>query len=209
MAERYQSVLLFGAPGSGKGTQGKILGQIPGFFHLSVGDVFRSLDMNSGEGQLVYQYSSKGMLVPDDVTIRIWRRHLDALTVLSKYKPSQDILVLDGIPRNREQAQLVKEHIDVLKIVHLVCPDMDAMVHRIRSRAIRENRADDASETVIRKRFQVYENETWPVLDCYEKGLISEVDAIGSPAEVLSKVLNVVVPVQNAHFQHKLSQQQN
>jgi adenylate kinase len=206
MAERYQSVLLFGAPGSGKGTQGKILGSIPGFFHLSVGDVFRSLDVNSGEGQLVYQHSSKGMLVPDDVTIRIWRRHLDALTVLSKYKPAQDILVLDGIPRNREQATLVREHIDVLKIVHLVCRDQDAMVHRIRRRAIRENRADDASEDVIRRRFKVYEDETRPVLECYSKDLVADVDAIGSPAEVLHKVLNVLIPVQTAHFRQQVQQ---
>ena len=182
---RFQTVLLFGAPGSGKGTQGKILGQIPGFFHLSCGDVFRSLDINSTEGRVIYQYSMKGMLVPDEITIRVWKRHLDALTVLSHYKPHEDILILDGMPRNQHQADLVAEHIEVLKIVHLVCRDQDAMVHRIRRRAIRENRADDASEDVIRNRFQVYEDQTKPVLECYPKELISEIDAVGSPAAVL------------------------
>ncbi len=203
---RYQTVLLFGAPGSGKGTQGKIIGRIPGFFHLSCGDVFRSLDINSTEGKVIYEYSSTGRLVPDDVTIRVWKRHLDALTVLSHYKPYEDILILDGIPRNQHQAELVKEHIDVLQIVHLVCRDEDAMVHRIRRRAIRENRADDASEDVIRRRFHVYEEETRPVLECYPKELISEVDAIGPPSDVLLKVLNNIVPMQNTHFQTKLKQ---
>lgn len=202
---RYQTILIFGAPGAGKGTQGKIIGQIPGFFHLSCGDVFRSLDINSPEGKDIYKYSSQGRLVPDEITIRVWKRHLDALTVLSHYKPREDVLVLDGIPRNRQQAELCVDHINVLKIIYLRCADNEAMIHRIRRRAIRENRADDASEDVIRRRFLVYEEETRPVLDFYPPDLVSEVDAIGSPAEVLLKVLQEVVPVQNAHFRSPLT----
>src|SRR5262249_2210663 len=155
---RLHTVLLVGAPGAGKGTQGRIIGQIPGFFHLSSGDVFRSLDINSVDGKEIYKYSSQGMLVPDDTTIRVWKRHLDALTVLSHYKPHEDLLILDGIPRNRRQAEIVEEHIEVLKVVHLTCADSEAMVHRIRRRAIRENRVDDAHEDIIRKRFQVYDH---------------------------------------------------
>jgi adenylate kinase len=202
-SQRYHTVLLFGAPGVGKGTQGRILGQIPGFFHLSVGDVFRSIDINSPDGREVYQYSSQGMLVPDETTIRIWSRNLNALTILSLFKPHEDLLILDGIPRNRRQAEIVEEHIEVLKIVHLRCADTEAMIHRIRRRAIRENRVDDAHEDIIRKRFHVYEQETKPVLDYYPSKLMAEVDAIGSPAEVLLNVLKYVVPVQNAHFRHE------
>lgn len=202
-SKRFHSVLLFGAPGVGKGTQGRILGQIPGFFHLSCGDVFRSLDIGSPEGKEIYKYSSQGMLVPDETTIRVWKRHLDALTVLSHYKPHEDLLILDGIPRNRRQAELVEAHIEVLKIVHLKCSDSEAMIHRIRRRAIRENRVDDAHEEIIRKRFQVYEAETKPVLDYYPKKLVAEVDAIGSPASVLLQTLQHVVPVQNAHFREQ------
>jgi adenylate kinase len=202
---RYESVLLFGAPGAGKGTQGRILGQIPGFFHLSCGEVFRSLDINSPEGLEIYKYSSQGMLVPDETTIKVWKRHLDALTVLSHYKPHEDLLILDGIPRNLRQAELLEEHVHVLQIVHLMCPDTEAMIHRIRRRAIRENRADDASEDVIRRRFNVYKEETEPILGYYPESIVSEVDAIGSPADVLLKVLLKVVPVQNAHFRHEHS----
>jgi adenylate kinase len=165
--------------------------------------VFRSLDINSTEGREIYKYSSQGMLVPDETTIRVWKRHLDALTVLSHYKPHEDLLILDGIPRNRRQAEIVETHLEVLKIVHLRCSDTEAMIHRIRRRAIRENRVDDAQEEIIRKRFQVYIAETRPVLEYYSPKLIAEVDAIGSPAEVLLQTLQCVVPVQNAHFRHE------
>ena len=201
--DRYHSVLLFGPPGVGKGTQGQILGKIPGFFHLSVGDVFRALDINSPDGKEVYKYSSQGMLVPDETTIRIWKRNIDALTILSYYKPHEDLLILDGIPRNRRQAEIVEEHIEVSKIVHLKCTDIEAMVHRIRRRAIRENRVDDAQEDIIRRRFEVYESQTKPVLEYYPSKLIAEVDAFGSPAEVLYNILKDVVPVQNKHFRHE------
>jgi adenylate kinase len=200
MAERYKSALLFGAPGVGKGTQGKILAEIPGFFHLSCGDIFRSLDINSPEGSEIYRYSSRGELVPDQLTVRIWKRHVDALSVLSSYKPYEDLLVLDGIPRSVAQARLLEEHIEVLKIVHLKCSDQESMVHRIRRRAIRENRADDAQEDVIRRRFQVYEQETAPVLRHYDPALVEEIDGIGPPSEVLLKILTKLVPVQNVHF---------
>jgi adenylate kinase len=201
--QRYHTVLLFGAPGAGKGTQGRILGQIPGFFHLSVGEVFRSLDINSPDGREIYKYSSQGMLVPDETTIRVWKRHLDALTVLSHYKPHEDLLILDGIPRNVAQVKIVEEYINVLKVIHLKCSDTEAMIHRIRRRAIRENRVDDAQEDIIRKRFQVYEQETAPVLAHYPSKIIAEVDAIGSPAAVLLNTLECVVPVQNALFRHE------
>lgn len=200
MPDRYKTVLLFGAPGAGKGTQGKILGQIPGFFHLSCGEVFRTLDIHSELGRVFYEYSSRGELVPDDVTVRMWAENLHAQNVLSLYKPHDDLLVLDGIPRNVHQARIMEEHIDVLAIVHLVCRDKEAMMKRLRRRALKENRADDAREEVIRKRWEVYEKETFPVLDFYPDTLVHEVDAMGSPAAVLQHVLQVVVPIQDAHF---------
>jgi adenylate kinase len=66
---RYLSYLLFGAPGSGKGTQGKALGQVPRFFHCACGDVFRSIDTRTKVGQAFIQYSSRGELVPDEISI--------------------------------------------------------------------------------------------------------------------------------------------
>src|SRR3954452_20076641 len=69
---RYRTILLFGAPGSGKGTMGKALGVIPGFAHVACGDVFRSLDLAAPLGRVFLDYSSKGLLVPDDTTIALW-----------------------------------------------------------------------------------------------------------------------------------------
>ncbi|VAX39092.1 Adenylate kinase [hydrothermal vent metagenome] len=197
---QYRTILLFGAPGVGKGTQGHILGQIPGFFHLSCGDVFRSLDISSPEGKEVYHHTSKGELVPNDLTIKIWKKGLNARIALSSFKPREDLLILDGIPRNIEQAECLKEHVEVLRVIHLVCSDEEEMIHRIRRRAIHANRADDANEGIIRHRFDVYHRESKPVLDFYPPEMVFEIDALGSPAAVLSHVLDVVVPVQDEHF---------
>ena len=204
MPNRYRTILLCGAPGAGKGTQGKILGQVPGFFHLACGDVFRSLDTNSELGKKFLEYSSRGELVPDEVTIEMWRQNAHAQTVLSLYKPSVDLLILDGIPRNLSQAIAMDQHLDVLQVIHLVCPNLDAMVMRMKRRALKENRLDDADEDVIRRRFEVYDAETRPVLAHYEDSIIHEIDAMGSPAEVLQHLLEVVVPVQNEHFHNPL-----
>jgi adenylate kinase len=125
---------------------------------------------------------------------------MHAQTVLSRFKPQQDLLVLDGIPRNVAQAKLLARHLNVLSIVHLVCPDKERMFARLRKRALKENRIDDAKEEVIRQRWQVYEDETHPVLEFYPRTIVSEVNAMGSPARVLQHILEVVVPVQESHF---------
>ncbi|MBX3381943.1 MAG: nucleoside monophosphate kinase [Phycisphaeraceae bacterium] len=205
MGHRYQTILLFGAPGAGKGTQGKILGQVPGFYHLSCGEVFRTLDTASELGKTFLQYSSRGLLVPDDVTVKMWQQNMHARTVLSDYKPRADLLVLDGIPRNVNQARLLEKHVNVLLIIHLVCPDKEEMIKRLRRRALKENRIDDAKEDVIRKRWSVYENETYPVLEHYPASIIREVDATGSPARVLEHILEQVVPVQEVHFNNPIT----
>lgn len=198
--QKFRSVLLFGPPGVGKGTQGAILGSVPGFFHLSVGDVFRSIDIGSEDGREVYQYSSQGKLVPDDLTVKIWKKALHAYEALSRYKPHEDILILDGIPRNVAQTKLVEDHLEILQVIHLQCSDEEEMIHRMRRRAIRENRADDANEDVIRNRFDVFRASSAPVLDCYPAEIISTINANGSPAEVLFRILEAVIPVQNKHF---------
>ncbi|MDY7107425.1 MAG: nucleoside monophosphate kinase, partial [Planctomycetota bacterium] len=99
MADPYKCVLLFGAPGTGKGTQGKMLGENDGFIHLATGDIFRSLDKESELGQKFLYYSSRGELVPDDLTIRLWQDHVRGLIDAGTYDPTRDILLLDGMPR--------------------------------------------------------------------------------------------------------------
>ena len=194
---RVPTVLLFGAPGVGKGTQGTILGQIPGFYHLSCGDVFRSLNINSEEGREIYQYSSRGQLVPDELTVRIWTKSLHGHIAVSRYKPPDEILVLDGIPRNPKQVDMLKNTINVLSIIHLICVDEAQMIDRIKRRAIRENRADDANEDIIRTRFKVYQQESEPVINCYPKEIIKSINAMQAPSEVLAEVLQFLNPIRS------------
>ena len=197
---RYPAALLFGAPGVGKGTQGSILARIPGFFHLSSGDIFRSIDIGGEDGKEVTKYISRGDLVPDELTIKIWRRALDAHTFLSSFKPREDLLILDGIPRNVRQARMLRDHVEVKALIHLECSDTEAMVGRLRRRALREGRVDDASEEVIRHRYNVYAEATAPVSEFYDPSVIHRLDAIGSPAAILRRVLDVLVPIQDAVF---------
>jgi adenylate kinase len=198
--QRYQTVLLFGPPGSGKGTQGKIFAAIPGFFHFSCGDVFRRLDVNSKLGRIFLDHSSRGELVPDHYVVEMWSNHIHAQEILGAYKPVTDLLVLDGIPRTVAQTELLRDKIDVLHVVSLVCSDEQKMIDRLRRRAIKENRVDDAKESVIRNRWDVYRDETAPVLGEYPEAIISKVDAEGSPAEVLRRTLDILIPVQTAHY---------
>lgn len=205
---RYKTVLLFGAPGAGKGTQGRIIGNIPGFFHLSCGEVFRQIDITSEIGKIFVEYSSRGELVPDEITVEMWRQNMHARVVLGQYKPRVDLLVLDGIPRNVAQAELLEDDLEVLKICHLVCRNKSLMVERLRRRALKENRVDDAREDVILRRWEVYERESKPVLDYYPRDRIFEVDGTRSPAEVLQEVLKGIVPVQAEHYRQARVEQQ-
>ena len=204
MAGLYRSVLLFGAPGVGKGTQGELLGRIPGFVHMASGDIFRALEKDSALGRKFHEYSSQGLLVPDEITIEVWRDHVRRRVEDGSYRPDAELLVLDGIPRNRAQCTALDAYIDVLSVVHLKAPDIDAMVDRLRKRAAKQGRTDDADESVIRRRFEVYEQETSPVLEYYDARLLSEISAVGLPAEVLMHVLEAIVPVYADSFGNPL-----
>ncbi len=199
----FRSILLFGPPGVGKGTQGKILGTIPGFFHMSAGDVFRSIDIGSEEGREVYGYSSSGQLVPDELTIKIWKKALGAFVAMSTYKPWEDLLVLDGLPRNVAQTELVKDHLDIRQVINLDCGNIEDMIRRLRRRAIRENRSDDANEEIIRRRFDVYREKSAPLLNCYPPEIVAHIDATGSPASVLARILQYIAPIQDQLFREE------
>ena len=188
---RYVTYLFMGAPGSGKGTQGKVLGSVPRFFHCACGEVFRSLDLRTPLGQKFIEYSSKGLLVPDDLTVELWRTKIEAQVLEAEFKPDIDALVLDGIPRNVNQAKLMEQLIDVKQVFHLSCPDRVELVRRLRKRAIKDNRLDDANEEVIRKRLLTYEAETKPVLNFYA-GLVTTVDALQPPVKVLQDIISAI-----------------
>lgn len=194
----YKSLLLLGAPGSGKGTQGKILGTIPGFFHCACGDVFRAVDVRSEFGKAFLKYSSKGQLVPDDISIGLWSNQIDSMVQAGRFKPDIDFLVLDGIPRNVNQAKILSDKLDVRRVFHLQCPDKAKVYDRLQRRALKENRLDDINIEVIERRQKVYQEETKPVLDFYGPKLITDINTDQWPYQVLRDILN--------HVEHYRSQ---
>ena len=194
MSHRYQTILLFGAPGSGKGTQGKIIGAIPGFYHSATGDIFRTLDLQSEVGRKYWEYASRGELVPDEFTIRLWKQYIQGMELINAFHPETEFLVLDGMPRNRTQADLLRETLDVVAVIYLRAGKAK-MIERLRRRALKENRFDDASDEVINRRMDVFKRETRPVLDLYPADVIHRIDATMSQMRVLSEIVKILVPL--------------
>ena len=184
----YRSIILFGMPGSGKGTQGAVLGQLPSFVHISMGDVFRKIPRHGKFGQEIERYTSQGLMVPDDLTVRIFERHLNILGMQEVVMPEQHTLVLDGMPRSYSQAERLVGFIDVIQIFHLKIDNTVMAMERLRARALSENRLDDMSDEVIRRRLQTYYDETFQTLSFYPRELIYDVDAGRRMIDVLCDI---------------------
>jgi adenylate kinase len=195
-ARKYRTILLFGMPGSGKGTQGGVLGQLPYLVHVSCGDIFRKLPKYGELGREIVHYTSQGALVPDDLTVRIWERHIKILELQELLLPEQHTLVLDGLPRNYAQAERLDSVLDVIQIFHLCINDTTKASERLKARALRENRLDDINEEVIKRRLQTYYDETFQTLSFYDSDLIYDIDACQSPLEVLRDIVDRLVEVQ-------------
>ena len=189
---KYRAILLFGAPGAGKGTQGKILGQIPNFVHFSCGDAFRNLRVDSPLGRVFVDYASKGQLVPDEPTIELWLSSIHGMLATNRFNPEADTLLLDGIPRNPAQARLMTELVEVKAIFNLFCPAVDKLVARLQRRALKENRLDDANVEVIRARLETYKRDTRAVLACYPDEIIHQIDSTQEPMLVLLDILKIL-----------------
>ena len=191
--ERYPSILMFGGPGSGKGTQGVVIGEMPNLVHLAMGDIFRALDRESDLGKEFLSYSTKGELCPDELTVRVFRHHMEERVAAAEIDPAYHTLILDGIPRTLAQVELLKEVIEVKRIIYLMMEDRDALIARLAGRAAKSNRPDDADREVIQNRIEVYERETRPVLEAYPKKLIARVNGDQPPLAVLRDVADCLV----------------
>lgn len=184
---------MFGAPGSGKGTHGRILGAIPGFVHCSCGEVFRSLSSETPLGKIFLEHSSSGGLVPDEPTIELWQRYVHGLTAGGRLHPRRDTLVLDGIPRNVHQAEMLRDFVNVVAVFYMCSKNFGNLVARMQRRALKDNRLDDANMDVIRARLKTYEKETKPVLNFYGKKLVHKINTDGTPPQTFLKILRQVV----------------
>ncbi len=203
---KYRTILLFGMPGSGKGTQGMVLGQLPDLVHVSMGDVFRKIPKSGMFGREIAGYTSQGRMVPDDLTVRIWERHIHILEMQEFLLPDQHTLILDGLPRNYAQAERLDHILDVRQIFHLKINDEEKASERLKSRALRENRLDDMNEEVIRRRLQTYYEETFKTLCFYPPELVFDIDASQSPLCVLRDITNRLTEVQKNRLGPSASQ---
>ena len=196
--KNYRTILLFGMPGSGKGTQGLVLGQLPDLVHVSMGDVFRKIPKWGRFGQEIARYTSQGALVPDDLTVRIWENHIKILEMQELLLPDQHTLVLDGLPRNYDQAQRLHGILDVVQIFHLKIVETARAIERLKARALQENRLDDMNEDVIHRRLNSYFDQTFRTLSFYPPEIVFDVDAGQSPLEVHCDIVNRLKVVQKS-----------
>ncbi len=184
------NLVIFGAPGSGKGTQSERLIDTFGLHHISTGEVLREHISRGDElGKIADSYISKGQLIPDDLMIRVLENVLDSNPELTAKG-----VIFDGFPRTIEQAKALKEMLakrdsKIHAVIGLEVEE-DELMRRMLQRGAETGRADDNPET-IRARFKVYHSQTQPLRDYYiSEGKYHAIEGTGSVDEVHSKVLN-------------------
>jgi adenylate kinase len=193
MGNKYKAILMFGPPGIGKGTQAKLLGKLKGFMHFSTGDMFRALKTDeklkdTEIAKKVTETMNSGHLVTDSLTAELFFKTLEEYENGKKFNSSEQILILDGIPRNIPQVGLLKDKIEVIKIISLVSSDDNVLAERIENRARLEGRTDDNHET-LKKRLETYRKETSAVLSKYPKEILLEVDGFGTIENIHEEII--------------------
>lgn len=189
---RIEALVLFGPPGSGKGTQGRILGAAPGFVHVDMGAVLRGFDASRGIGREIAGYLARGELVPDRTVVRVLTTHLRALEERGDMRRTRDVAVLDGVPRTAAQARALDEHVQVRRIVVLTA-ERGALAERLAARARAQGREDDARHAVVARRFAAFDAARDELLAVYPAPRVTEVDAVGGPLTVARRVFDAVV----------------
>lgn len=182
------NLILFGPPGSGKGTQATKLADKYKLVHISTGDLFRYELSNETElGVLAKSFMDQGQLVPDEVTINMLKAKMER-------HPEANGFIFDGFPRNIPQAEallaLLKELNTSLTAMILLEVDEEEIVSRIKSRGLTSGRSDDNDESIIRKRFDIFKNETQPVYEFFEKfGLAGSINGVGEVEEIFAALM--------------------
>lgn len=189
-------IVLLGAPGSGKGTQATILTEREGVPHISTGVLLRAaVEEGTALGRKARSIMDRGELVPDDVMLGLIEERLQA-------RDAGRGFILDGYPRNLNQAAALDELLErlgkPLDLAIQIDVDAEQVIARIARRAQEEGRSDDSEETV-RKRMQVYEEQTAPVVDHYaRKGLLTRVLGEGSIEEVNQRIMAALKALSHA-----------
>jgi adenylate kinase len=185
------NIVLFGPPGAGKGTQSERLIHKYGLIHLSTGDIFRANIKGETElGKLAKSYMDQGSLVPDEVTINMLR------TEVLKH-PDANGFIFDGFPRTNAQAQALDTFLATLNSAISIMLALEVEEAELRTRLLlrgqNSGRPDDVNPEVIQKRIDVYNNETKPVKDFYQKqNKFVSIDGIGEIDEISHRLYTAI-----------------
>jgi len=186
-----KNLILFGAPGSGKGTQAARLTDRYGLQHISTGDLFRSeMGQDTPLGREAKDFISRGQLVPDSVTIGMLRNRVLA-------NPEAKGFIFDGFPRNLPQCLALDNLLSSMGqgihcLLLLEVPD-EEIIARILSRAHSSGRADDGDPAIIRKRIEVYRSETLPVFDHYQQmGKAFRIVGVGTVDNIFQSLCSAI-----------------
>lgn len=188
----HTAVLLFGPPGSGKGTQGRALGALPTVTHYDMGHRLRHVDGDSALGRRIRSATSTGGLLPDDIVLRLFDADLERLVENGNCGSDDDVLLLDGLPRTPGQAKALGARLDVIGVVELAVDDRLVLVERLRQRGLENGRVDDVDVAVIEERVQRFERESSPVIDRFEPDQVKTVDGSNAPLVVLADVVTAL-----------------
>lgn len=186
-----KNIVIFGAPGSGKGTQSDLLIKKYGFEHISTGDVLRNEIKNGTElGNTAKGYINNGQLIPDDLMVDI------LASVYDSYGPNHSGVIFDGFPRTIAQAEALKTMLSerghkVAAMIELDVPE-DELMKRLIKRGKEMGRSDDNEET-IKKRLDVYHNQTAPLIDWYKnEGIHNHINGLGELDRIFGDVCAVI-----------------
>lgn len=188
---KMKNIVIFGAPGSGKGTQSDLIIKKYGFGHISTGDVLRNEIKNETElGKTAKQYIDNGQLIPDELMISI------LASVYDGFGKEHEGVIFDGFPRTIQQAEALKNMLDerghkVAAMIELDVPE-DELMKRLIKRGQECGRSDDNEET-IKKRLDVYHNQTAPLIEWYKKeNLHHHIDGLGELDRIFADICNVI-----------------
>jgi len=183
-------LIIFGPPGSGKGTHSKKIVEKYDFVHISTGDIFRNeMAKDTDLGKLAKKYIDKGKLVPDNVVLKM------LFSNIAMYENPKGF-VLDGFPRTIEQAEKLDETIlnktlNTTLVISLDVTD-DELIARLLKRGEDSHRSDD-NEEIIRQRLEVYKQQTKPLLDHYkQKKVLKSINGIGKIDDIFVDICKII-----------------
>ena len=190
------NLVIFGAPGSGKGTQSENLIQNYGLYHISTGDVLRDhIKRGTALGKTAQEYINQGQLIPDELMVNILASVMD-----DNKEVAAKGVIFDGFPRTIPQAEALEEMLQqrgtkVSAVIGLDVPE-EILIGRLLNRGKESGRSDDNLETIT-SRLEVYNNQTAPLKAFYaQKGLLHMVQGTGGAEVVFERVRKVIEAVQ-------------